>query len=159
MKPQNHTDKTVMTIERFSYLLEVYGGDTKRWPTPEGAAAQKLLGQSDQARRLQQSALALDRLLDTVQTRQPNAGLRQRILAQIPRPTIKQTQDAWQWFIQWLIGTTPTEHLLRPAFALVIPLLLGIVIGLHLVSIPESENSGIEEEINLLALAPMEQLP
>lgn len=158
MNPQNHTNQTVITIQRFSQLLDAYGGNTKRWPSQERAAALKLLGQSDEARRLQQSALALDHLLDTVKTSQPQARLRQRILAQVPGQ-MKPTQDAWQWFLQWLIGTTPREYLLRPAIALVIPLLLGIVIGFNLVSVPEDENSWVEEEINLLALAPMEQLP
>ncbi|OQY54690.1 MAG: hypothetical protein DRR08_04495 [Candidatus Parabeggiatoa sp. nov. 2] len=151
MNQQNRTHKTQMTRERFSQLLDAYGGDAKRWPIEERAAALLLVEQSEEARRLQQSALALDSLLDSVQISQPSTKLRQRILAKAHHHT-EQVQDAWQWFIQWLIGTTPREHILRPAFALVIPLLLGIVIGFNLASLPEDENRWVEEEINLLAL-------
>jgi hypothetical protein len=153
MNQQNRTHKTQMTRERFSQLLDAYGGDAKRWPIEERAAALLLLEHSKEARRLQQSALALDSLLDSVQISQPSTMLRQRILAKAHQ---QQVQDAWQWFIQWLIGTTFREHILRPAFALLIPLLLGIVIGFNLASLPEDENSWVEEEINLLALGPME---
>ncbi|EDN67173.1 hypothetical protein BGP_5586 [Beggiatoa sp. PS] len=88
--------------------------------------------------------------------------LRQRILTQTQRYT-EPAQDAWQWFIHWLMGTTIREHFLRPAFALMIPLLFGMLLGFNLADSPtneslaaESENVWVEEEISLLALGPME---
>jgi hypothetical protein len=155
MTENNNTQKKMMTTERFSQLLDAYGGDTKRWPIEERAAALQLLEQSNDARHLQQSALILDGLLDSVPILPPSTALRERILAQI-HPFTSQTQDAWQWLIQLIIGTTPGEHIWRPAVALGIPLLLGIVIGLNLALLPENANMWIEEEISLLALGPLE---
>lgn len=151
MKKNNHTHQIMMTIERFSQLLDAYGGDAKRWPTEERATALQLLEQSNEARQLQQSALTLDNLLDSVPISSSSTMLRKRILAKI-HPMTSQTQDAWQWLVQLMIGTTPREHIWRPAVTLGIPLLLGIVIGLNLAPLPENTNIWIEEEINLLAL-------
>ena len=144
----------MMTIERFSQLLEAYGGNAKRWPIEEQFAALKLLEQSVEARRLQQSALTLDNLLNRVQISPPTAALRKRILAKV-YPLTSQAQDAWQWFLQLIVGTTPREHVWRPAVALATPLLLGIVIG-WLTPLPEYDNGWLEEEVSLLALGPME---
>jgi hypothetical protein len=155
MNKKNQT--TTMTIERFSQLLEAYGGNAKRWPKEEQLAALNLLEQSVEARRLQQSSLTLDHLLNSVQISPPSTMLRERILAQV-QPLTSQAQDAWQWFIQLIVGTTPSEHFWRPAVALAIPLLLGIVIGLNLASIPTDDNGWIEEEVSLLALDSMESL-
>ncbi len=156
-----NTQKTMITIERFSQLLDAYGGDAKRWPLEERAAAFKLLEVSSEARRLQQSALTLDNLLDRIQISSPTMVLRNRIIAKIHNST-KQSKDAWQWLVEWLLGTTPLEHILRPAFALTIPFLLGITIGLNLTPLPEiDKQQWVEEEIhlNFFALEPLEYLP
>ncbi|RKZ50416.1 MAG: hypothetical protein DRR00_15375 [Candidatus Parabeggiatoa sp. nov. 3] len=155
MNQSNQTYQTTMTIKRFSDLVEAYGANAKRWPIDERADALKLLDESVEARRLQQSALTLDTLLDRVPIAPASAALKKRIIAQAHRVT-SQSQDAWQWLIQWLIGTTPREHFLRPAFALMVPLLLGISIGLNLNAVSEDENLLFQEEVSLLALGPME---
>jgi hypothetical protein len=153
------TQKMMITIERFSQLLDAYGGDAKRWPLEERAPALKLLEVSSEAYCLQQSAQTLDNLLDSIPISSPTTALRNRIIAKIHKST-KPTKDAWQWLMEWLLGTTPLEHILRPAFALAIPLLLGITIGLNLTALPEiDEQQWVEEEINLLALGPLEYLP
>jgi len=141
------------TIERFSQLIDSYGAEVKRWPVDERVAALKLLETSETARHLQQSALNLDNLLDDTQILKPSPQLRNRILNTIK---IKPRKEAWQWLGEWLMGTTLHEHILRPAFAVILPLLLGISLGLNLNSMPESEQTWFEEEINLLALGPME---
>lgn len=160
MNLQNIIHKHKITPERFSQLADAYGGETKRWPIKERAAALKLLEESVDARRLQQSASNLDHLLDSVPISPPTAMLKQRILAQTQRYT-EPAQDAWQWFIHWLMGTTIREHFLRPAFALMIPLLFGMLLGFNLVDSPTNESLAaesvwVEEEISLLALGPME---
>ena len=149
------TNKSRMTLERFSQLMEIYGGEAKRWPLAERPLAQQLLADSAEARRLQQSALSLDHLLDKVQIPPPTFALQQRILNQIHRHP-ETMQDAWQCFMDWLIGTTFRDHLLRPALALIIPLVLGVFLGLNLVSMPEDENQLIAEEMNLLTLGMLE---
>jgi hypothetical protein len=155
MNQSNHTSQTTMNIKRFSNLVEAYGGNAKRWPIEERAQALQLLEKSLEARRLQEAALRLDILLDSVPAAPASATLKKHILAQTDRVT-SHTQDAWHWLIQWLFGTTRREHFLRPALALMLPLLLGIAIGLNLNSISEQDNMLFQEEVSLLALAPME---
>jgi len=156
MNRQNNIHKYKMTLERFSQLVDAYGSEAKRWPLEERATALKLLEESTEARRFQQSASNLDHLLDSVPISVPTAMLRQRILAQTQRYK-EPVQDAWQWFIHWLMGTTVREHFLRPAFALMIPLFFGIFLGFNLANYPtDSESIRFEEEVSLLALYPME---
>ncbi|EDN67174.1 conserved hypothetical protein [Beggiatoa sp. PS] len=66
MNLQNIIHQHKITRERFSQLVDAYGGDTKRWPIEKQAAALKLLEESVEARHLQHSASNLDRLLDSV---------------------------------------------------------------------------------------------
>jgi hypothetical protein len=129
-KQTKKVDNLIMDEQQFAHLVESYGGEAKRWPPEYRAAAHHLLDRSISARRLQQAALALDNLLDTVQISPPSPRLRQRILANVRR-TATTTHDIWQRFLQWIIGTTPTEHLWRPAVTFVLPLLLGILLGFY----------------------------
>ncbi|MBE9561672.1 MAG: hypothetical protein IMF12_02240 [Proteobacteria bacterium] len=142
-----------ITNQRFSQLLDIYGGNSNHWPVEERAAALKLLQESAEAYRLQQAALNLDNLLDSVPISSPTAMLRQRILDQHYKEPI---QDAWQWFVQWLMGTSVREHFLRPALVFVIPLVFGIFLGLNLETASMDENMLFAEEVNLLALSSTE---
>lgn len=142
-----------ITHQRFSQLLDTYGGNSKRWPLAERAAALKLLEESTEACRLQQAALNLDKLLDSISIAPPTVKLRQLILDQHYKEPV---QDAWQCFIQWFIGTSVREHFLRPAFMLVIPLIFGILLGLNLETASMDENMLFAEEVNLLALSSTE---
>ncbi|MFK5969791.1 MAG: hypothetical protein QM487_06685 [Candidatus Marithrix sp.] len=138
-----------ITHQRFSQLLDTYGGNSNRWPIEERATALKLLQESAEAYRLQQAALNLDNLLDNVTTSSPTAMLRQRILDQHYKEPL---QDAWQW----LMGTSVREHFLRPALVFMIPLIFGIFLGLNLENSSMDENMLFVEEVNLLALSSME---
>jgi hypothetical protein len=129
-KPAKKVDNLSLDEQQFARLVESYGGEAKRWPPEYRTAAHHLLHHSATARRLQEAALALDNLLDTVQISPPSPRLRQRILANVRR-TATTTHDIWQRFLQWIIGTTPTEHLWRPAVTFVLPLLLGILLGFY----------------------------
>ena len=129
-KRTRKVDNLNLDEQQFARLVESYGGEAKRWPPEYCRAAHQLLHHSEAARRLQEAALALDNLLDTVQISPPSPKLRQRILANVRRTTTA-THDIWQQFLQWIIGTTPTEHLWRPAVTFVLPLLLGILLGFY----------------------------
>ena len=142
-----------ITNQRFSQLLDSYGGNSNHWPIEERAAALKLLQESAEAYSLQQAALNLDNLLDSVPILSPTAMLRQRILAQHYKEPV---QDAWQWFVQWLMGTSIREHFLRPALVFMIPLVFGIFLGLNLETASMDENMLFAEEVNLLALSSTE---
>ena len=56
-----------MTPERFSTLVDAYGGDPKRWPDAERAAALAYLEREPAARILVDDALRLDALIDRLQ--------------------------------------------------------------------------------------------
>jgi len=58
-----HDDRSVVTIGAFAALIDAYGGDPKRWPAERRAAMERLLGEDAGARRLQEEASALDRVL------------------------------------------------------------------------------------------------
>jgi len=103
---------------------------------------------------LWQAAVSLDDLLDQVATVPPSLKLRNRILAAI-QPPEQPLLDIGQWLSQLLLGTTSHEHIWRPAVILLIPLLLGIVMGLSLASF--NDTGEIEEEFNLLGLGTLEQ--
>lgn len=159
-KLQRRMDK-VMTIDeqQFARLLETYGGNIKRWPQEYQVVANQLLHHSESARRLRQAALGLDKLLDTVQVPPSSPWLRQRILA-TARKTATTSQDIWQRFLQWVIGTTPTEYLWRPAVTFLLPLMLGILIGFYSTQAIDTDadsqsvsvSAGVDQEVSLLGL-------
>ncbi|MCK5720171.1 MAG: hypothetical protein KAH84_09525 [Thiomargarita sp.] len=149
-----------ITIKRFSQLVDVYGGNSKKWPLEERDAALHLLEKSVEASHLQQSNSNLDYLLDKVPIISPTSMLRQRILAST-QIYVEPVRDTWQWFVALLIGNTMRGHLLRPTFALIIPLLFGLFVGFNLANLNNeaditNETVWVEEEVNLLALGSME---
>ena len=156
MNPANSATTTAMTLNRFSQLVAAYGGESQRWPLEEQVAAAQLLKTSAEARQLQQAALNLDKLLNQVTAVPPSLKLRHRILAAIPPP--KQPDlDIWQWLSELLLGTTLGEHIWRPAITLLIPLLLGVVMGFSLASSTNNVSGEVDEELNLFGLGTLEQ--
>lgn len=154
MNQANSVADTAMTMTRFSQLVAAYGGHTKRWPVEEQVAAVQLLETSAEARQLRQAAVNLDDLLDQVAIVPPPLKLCNRILAAI-QPPEQPLLNIGQWLSQLLLGTTSREHIWRPAIILLIPLLLGMVMGFNLASV--NETGEIEEEFNLLGLGTLEQ--
>lgn len=53
-----------MTLGRFQEILDAYGADPRRWPAAERNDAEALLARSAEARRAQDEARRLDRMLD-----------------------------------------------------------------------------------------------
>lgn len=111
-----------MDLERFTQIVEAYGGNPTRWPSAERETALVLLKTSTVAHQLQQEALALDTLLDKVQVPHLKSTLKEGILTSVR----SQQTDVWQWLKGWLWGTTVTQHLWRPAIALGLPLIMGL---------------------------------
>lgn len=156
MNPANSATTTAMTLNRFSQLVAAYGGESQRWPLEEQVAAAQLLKTSAEARQLQQAAMNLDKLLNQVNTVPPSLKLRNQILAAMPPP--KQPDfDIWQWLSELLLGTTLREHIWRPAITLLIPLLLGVVMGFSLASSTNNVSGEVDEELNLFGLGTLEQ--
>ena len=80
-----------MTLQRFTHLLDAYGGRIDRWPEAERRAAQTLLERSPDARARAGAAARLDDLLDQVPDAAPSAVLVARVLATAPgRPAVRR---------------------------------------------------------------------
>jgi hypothetical protein len=75
-----------MDRERFTQLLDAYGGDFRRWPAETRATAAAYAAQDSEAAALVAEARKLDAALDVAGgVAQPSAGLAERILAHAPR--------------------------------------------------------------------------
>lgn len=129
-----------MELERLKQIIDAYGGNPQRWPLAERQTAQALLDISPTARQWQQEALQLDTLLDHIAEALPPARLKNHILASIA----SQEMDIWQWFAQWLWGSTLIQHLWRPALVLGVPIFLGISLGYSLAYQQLQLNESIE---------------
>lgn len=76
-----------MNRERFSHLLEAYGGDFRRWPAQDRASAAAFAAQHPDVASAIEAARALDAALDAgrEELRYP-ANLAASVLARAPRP-------------------------------------------------------------------------
>lgn len=74
-----------MDRERFDHLLAAYGGDFRRWPAEERAAAAVFVAQNADAAAAVKEAQALDGALDQARAEPDTSALAARILAQAPR--------------------------------------------------------------------------
>lgn len=120
-----------ITKERFSQILEAYGGHPKRWPTEERQAALQFLEKSEAAKEIYQQACQLDQLLDRVPP--PPRMLKNSILTAVS-PSSHRVSSYKPYF-------------LRPVMISLLFFLLGIAIGFTLTSpLPWDE-----EEVYLLA--------
>ncbi len=78
-----------MDRERFEHLLAAYGGDLRRWPAQERAAATLYAAQSAEAAGALREAQALDRALDHARGEMSDtSALAARILAGAPRAAV-----------------------------------------------------------------------
>lgn len=82
-----------LELARFEELLDRYGADPMRFPEIERAAVLALLARDAGARQLLAEAVALERVLASMQSVEPSAALR-RAVAEIPlrnpRPAFEQ---------------------------------------------------------------------
>lgn len=70
-----------MTYERFETLADAYGGDLRRWPEAERAAARALLDSDPRGAALLAEADGLDALLDAAPRPTPSHALREAVIA------------------------------------------------------------------------------
>jgi hypothetical protein len=75
-----------MKRERFETLAGIHGGDLRRWPGAERAAAERLLAEVPELRTVLDEAASLDALLDASPTPWPSQALRDRVIAAAPKP-------------------------------------------------------------------------
>ena len=91
-----------MDVERFETLAQAHGGDLRRWPEDERAAAEAFRAASPEAAAaMLRDAGDLDAALGAWRVPSPDAALRDRILASAPRA---RAQAAPRGFGFWLSG-------------------------------------------------------
>jgi hypothetical protein len=94
-----------MILERFTNLLDVYGGRIERWPAEERHAARALLARSADARARAAAAERLDALLDQVPEPAPSAALVTRVLAAAPaRAAVRTLPTRRPWRVLITVG-------------------------------------------------------
>ena len=87
-----------MDSDRFEALAEAYGGDLRRWPQAEQAAAQAFLALDPAAQAVMAAAGGLDAALDDWRVGAPSAALRERIIGGAPRPKrARPSVGLWLW--------------------------------------------------------------
>jgi hypothetical protein len=132
-----------MDLERFSQLVEAYGGDPQHWAEDERAAALDFLQHSAHAKFLQQEALKLDHLLSFLPEVSASATLEQRIFSQV----IHASSDiSLLMHIQILWENYCAQHVWRIAAVCILPLCIGILVGLALPAHHIEHNQQIAEE-------------
>lgn len=95
----------MITLSRFSELVEAYGADPDRWPLEDRLAALELMAHSAEARSLAHRAGDLDALLDiaplSVPARVSAEVLAARIVDRISSPNIvplaRKAKASWGW--------------------------------------------------------------
>lgn len=88
------TEQPELTMERFSALVEAYGGDLDRFPPRERAAAKALALSSREAQQLLAAARVFDSLLASARDDLPSPEL-ERELRQIPARHAQQRSRVW----------------------------------------------------------------
>ena len=106
-------------MERFSALVEAYGGDLDRFPQRERAAAKALALSSRDAQQLLLAARVFDSLLASARDDLPSAEL-ERELLQIPARHTQQRSRLWL-----LPFRSPARAGIAAAAAVVLGLLSG----------------------------------
>jgi len=80
-----------MDADRFNTLAAAYGGDLRRWPEAERAAAEDFRRrQPEAARTMLEEAADLDFALDAWRVAAPSAALREAVLAAAPKPRTRR---------------------------------------------------------------------
>ncbi len=115
--PDRETDR--MTMLRIGEIVEAYGGDPRRWPMAERSAAERLIAESDDARRLHADALALDTLLDQSIAPVPSPELLAQVLADADTAGRRGV----------FAGFWPFDSVWTPVSALALAAMAGIAIG------------------------------
>jgi hypothetical protein len=130
-----------MNAERFRELVDAYGADSRRWPAGERVAMEAFRAAQPQAESWLREAKELDAWLDgdTVTPR----DLSRQILGALP-PSLAEG------IIAWLLPSTPSLWW-RPAVAAVLPMVLGVAIGVA-TAVP-TPMDWAEEERALLSAA------
>lgn len=126
----------MINLQRLRELIDAYGGEPRRWPESERAAALALLEDSSEARAWLGQARATDIELDRLTVPPPSPALRDALLERAPRPR------GWRPALASLWRDLGGWSLAGPALAAGLALGLGMGIGLS----PLPATNGFDDE-------------
>tara|TARA_R110002124_G_scaffold91652_2_gene233252 strand:- start:4142 stop:4570 length:429 start_codon:yes stop_codon:yes gene_type:complete len=95
----------MMTLDRFTALAEAYGGDLRRWPVADQAAAERLLATDPAARALFDAAMAFDTLLSASPRPQASAALRDRVIDAATRAGLRPRPARRFWLDRLVLAS------------------------------------------------------
>lgn len=136
-----------LDLKALEELLDIHGGDLDRWPAASRESVEEVLRTADAQRLLRQSQ-ALDALLSQIPVPiMVQRGMRERIL-----DSVHVREPGWvDGFFDW-IARGPWG--LRPAALALVPLLIGLGLGLGMN--PTSADDSLANEFTLLAFEHIE---
>lgn len=148
-----------MNLDRFTDLIDAFGGDIEHWPARERTAAERLLMDSPEARELRRAAMQFDdRLLGAALPElEPSDALRARIFAQVAAlaaaPAV--TQPSWRAQVAEALGLLfPTGRAMPQVAALALALAIGISAGLSNFSLIDTQEAELVA-VQLASTAPL----
>ncbi len=94
-----------MTLDRLTVLADAWGGDLRRWPVAEQAAAERLLAVDPAARALLDEATAFDGLLSTSPQPRASAVLRDRVIAAATHAGLKPRPARRFWLDRLVLAS------------------------------------------------------
>jgi len=142
----------MMKIEELTRIFENYGASPEGWPANKKIQIEELLRNEQKAKILKQEFYDLEKSLNQVYV--PDfAELEQHILKQdLPQRNI----DFFDKLLAWLLPTgRGYENLWKPAIAVCLPIMFGIILGNYYtfgVNIILDEDEFWEDQLIMLAL-------
>jgi hypothetical protein len=140
------TEQPELSLERFSALVEAYGGELSRFPERERAAAKELLRSSREAQQLLAAASVFDSLLASAKLDLPSPEL-ERELAQIPARFPQQRSK-----LRLLPFRTPARAGLAAAAAVLLGLLGGQLNPVDAPSTDSNDSLSTGDQADIAAL-------
>lgn len=95
----------MMTLDRLTALADAFGGDLRRWPTADRAAAEHLLATDPAARAVFDAAMSFDALLATSPRPQASAALRDRVIDAAARAGLKPRPARRFWLDRLVLAS------------------------------------------------------
>lgn len=129
-------DGPAMDAKRFAALAEAFGGDPRRWPQAERAAAEAFAS-SETGQAISRHAGKLDALLDRYRVQHPSKALYGSILRGADRHLVQRQRQRFWWLGLGLAGIG----------------LAGAIAGLALVTVvtPEAQSEHYVLDANATA--------
>lgn len=95
----------MMTLDRLTALADAWGGDLRRWPVADRAAAERLLVTDPGARAVLDAATAFDTLLSTSPQPRATAALRDQVITAAARAGLKPRPARRFWLDRLVLAS------------------------------------------------------